>query len=487
MVSFFGLRFGADKKKQQHIGSVSQIPGGEDLAASAAASKPVASPASLMLPSPYGNSVSLPGTPNKPQSARTKKWVDPLDTSISRSLSADDAGTTDMSVKSPLDKIRFDVQELGERGGMRIEQDRDMLDHDDGCPSPPRSVDGGNELRPTISVTSIGSRVPAPLPSPAPSAPVSAEDKWEIPRIRNVKAKRDTMTFQSPRRRSFTMAIEQGKEDKQRMQQRRVEHTTQVVEISSHCMSAEEMRASLCIDMVESPTEMAQPHPFKEEQASQDSSEPLQEKPQGSPSQSTSTNPAAEARSEQPDPDAKLFEREAPKGFNSRARSDSNARSPRPSLYPLKISTTVQPAAQPLEKPPVSPLASKTPMEGYFPVSNGLPRGRLPGRPSISVETSEKEHDNRSSVYSAPAKEEVDISEPCKSAIPKPLFLSGLQDLSPGATMAPLPSPTFSNVDRVLSKDTIELAKTFEISLDLPQTSPIQCDFGDFGDFLSRD
>lgn len=92
-----------------------------------------------------------------------------------------------------------------------------------GYPSPPPSIN--NTERPFSPSHSESSRRNAPtsapsglrnvdtagpmgLPSPAASVSRPSEDHWDPPVIRNVQAKRDTLTFHTPRRQSFAMELE---------------------------------------------------------------------------------------------------------------------------------------------------------------------------------------------------------------------------------------------------------------------------------------
>lgn len=177
------------------------------------------------------------------------------------------------------------------------------------------------------------------------------------------------------------------------------------------------------------------------------------------------------------------------------------------------------------DRPRLSPYA-RQPMEGDFPLSKGLPRGRRPKRPSAEGRTeslaSSNYNDNDSQNYNQnyngtgtgtdgnatrgrpveveedqsfalPAWDFFDRSNPHRSAIPAPLSpvrgesaaSAALLD-SPTWSASPLtsaqaprlPSPTFPSLEKSISSSSENLAKSFGLpSLERPLISPVLGDF----------
>ncbi|KAH6885256.1 hypothetical protein B0T10DRAFT_91747 [Thelonectria olida] len=92
-----------------------------------------------------------------------------------------------------------------------------------GYPSPPPSIlsadqpfspvnpdarPGSSRRNAPSGLRNMETTGPRALPSPAASVVRTSEETWDVPVIRNVQAKRDTLTFHTPRRQSFTMEVE---------------------------------------------------------------------------------------------------------------------------------------------------------------------------------------------------------------------------------------------------------------------------------------
>ncbi|GFP59574.1 hypothetical protein ACSS6W_010946 [Trichoderma asperelloides] len=204
-----------------------------------------------------------------------------------------------------------------------------------------------------------------------------------------------------------------------------------------------------------------------------------------------------------------------PQGFNSRMTTESRARGPPqplqqaafPSLA-ARMETPSQsprspygPAADegnymrteeaprpPLDRVPLSPFAARTPMEGEFPVMKGLPRGRQPPRPQIPFEDSpERRTEERSPrPFSRWGGFGFDRSDSRNSPLPKPPRTPRGQPpaspswsiSTPTSDIAPrIPSPTFPSLEKAISATSEDLAKSFEMSYDAPQPSPLANEF----------
>ncbi|KAL7898681.1 hypothetical protein HDV63DRAFT_358925 [Trichoderma sp. SZMC 28014] len=205
-----------------------------------------------------------------------------------------------------------------------------------------------------------------------------------------------------------------------------------------------------------------------------------------------------------------------PQGFNSRMTTESRARGPPqplqqaafPSLA-ARMETPSQsprspygPAADdgnymrtedaprpPMDRVPMSPFAARTPMEGEFPVMKGLPRGRQPPRPQMPFEDSpDKRTEERSPrSFSRWGGFGFDRSDTRNSPLPKPPRTpkGGQPPASPSwsistptSDIAPrIPSPTFPSLEKAISATSEDLAKSFEISYDAPQPSPLANEF----------
>ncbi|KAL6903178.1 hypothetical protein GGI43DRAFT_334793 [Trichoderma evansii] len=202
-----------------------------------------------------------------------------------------------------------------------------------------------------------------------------------------------------------------------------------------------------------------------------------------------------------------------PQGFNSRMTTESRARGPPqplqqaafPSLAARMESPrspygpaadegnymrTAEAPRPPMDRDrvPLSPFAARTPMEGDFPVMKGLPRGRQPPRPLIPVEDSpERRAEERSPrPFSKWGNFGFDRSDTRNSPLPKPPRTpKGQPPTSPSwsistptSDIAPrIPSPTFPSLEKAISATSEDLAKSFEISYDAPQPSPLANEF----------
>ncbi|KAK4073539.1 uncharacterized protein Triagg1_5365 [Trichoderma aggressivum f. europaeum] len=290
--------------------------------------KPNASMTNLAVPDPFGvNGSGRPGMPSRPAGSRQSEWVNPLDVhfnkksgSISKSSNrAGSGGVKAVTSKSPLSKPDSKAEPEPEPEPAK----RDSGGLDDfgepgpdvgirgsgyaGYPSPPQSVETEDQWPPmafaggdTGAETDIEAEVeveaeaegevevstkelqpnqftapgfangpgPTMLPSPSSSTSRKSEDKRASPVVRNVQAKRDTLTFLSPRRRSFTMAIEADDLEKHRQQQRPVEGLTGNFSNFDFGDGVTKQPTvaigTLGLELVESPIQMKGPHPFRE-------------------------------------------------------------------------------------------------------------------------------------------------------------------------------------------------------------------------------
>lgn len=202
------------------------------------------------------------GRPGTAGSTRTKAWVNPLDVHFSRDGSFATAQRPSTSSgahapppigssgapqlpKSPLGTFEFNLPTFNgakktdtETKGTRREDLTPSPLHQvrsnsppspKSYPSPPQSIEEleppkirvNTDLRPPSrqrdGSAGQGSREPVvthqnaedSLPSPATSVPRSSEEKmWTGPVIQNVRAKRETLMFNGPRRQSFSMDVE---------------------------------------------------------------------------------------------------------------------------------------------------------------------------------------------------------------------------------------------------------------------------------------
>lgn len=204
-----------------------------------------------------------------------------------------------------------------------------------------------------------------------------------------------------------------------------------------------------------------------------------------------------------------------PQGFNSRMTTETRARGPPQPLQQVAFPSlaarmetplqnprspygpatdegnymrTVEAPRPPMDRVPLSPFAARTPMEGEFPVMKGLPRGRQPLRPQMPFEDSpERQTEERSPrSFSKWGGFGFDRPDTRNSPLPKPPRTpKGQTPASPSWSMstptsdiAPrIPSPTFPSLEKAISATSEDLAKSFEISYDAPQPSPLANEF----------
>ncbi|KAL7793704.1 hypothetical protein V8C37DRAFT_83909 [Trichoderma ceciliae] len=284
--------------------------------------KPNASMTNLAVPDPFGvNGSGRPGMPSRPAGSRQSDWVDPLDVhfnvkpgSTSKLASRAGGGSVQVATsKSPLSRPGLKAEP--EREPEPTQKDSDGLDDLDdfgepgpdvgirgsgyaGYPSPPQSVETEEQWPPmSLAGAETGAEAgvdrpqshftapgfangpgPAMLPSPSSSTSRKSEDQRASPVIRNVQAKRDTLTFLSPRRRSFVMAVEEGELEKHRQQQQhRVEGLAG--NFSDFDFGDEVARqqtvavGTLGIELMESPVQMKGSNPFREIESVEDAGE----------------------------------------------------------------------------------------------------------------------------------------------------------------------------------------------------------------------
>ncbi|PON24361.1 hypothetical protein TGAM01_v206693 [Trichoderma gamsii] len=209
------------------------------------------------------------------------------------------------------------------------------------------------------------------------------------------------------------------------------------------------------------------------------------------------------------------FGSDPPQGFNSRMTTESRARGPPqplqqaafPSLA-ARMETPSQsprspygPAADesnymraqeaprpPMDRVPMSPFAARTPMEGEFPVMKGLPRGRQPPRPQVPFEDSpDRRTEERSPRpfskwggfgFDRPDTRNSPLPKPPRTPKGQPPASPSWSISTPTSDIAPrLPSPTFPSLEKAISATSEDLAKSFEMSFDAPQPSPLANEF----------
>lgn len=545
------------------------------------------SSANLPMPSALGGSGLRVGTPERPFTAggHAKEWVNPLDVHFCKdSTAAPPPGSrnADGPAKSPL-ALHFGVDDDGDvTNPASHPEDKTLLSKNDttlnnGYPSPPQSVSNADQtLSPSVSDLSTASKPtgdPSSLPSPAVSAPRSSEDRWEAPIIRNVLAKRDTTTFHSPRRCSFTMDMEQRELDRLRKQRQTEGFAGSFAdfdfgEIITKQASIEQFPEPPSSGLTASPkaepfptfTEN-QPHTSIPDSALTNPAKTAPRRPERSPrnSQMDSTvmrsmnnspelpsttfqlpppapvevprtvsarpmtsygriggPPAAAAGAHPGNEPVTTFEPPPRLGFRARLGSDASSRRKTGPPKPLKTSASqpallckgVSPAVQRDEPSPKSlflppshstnhvpsdeatkgSLDMKSPgspytkpsLEGDFPVSKGLPRGRQPPRrPPRSDEAPSPERPG----FSLPDWGLVNPAEPRHSAMPPPLITSGYRRPSTSSAIdMALPSPSFASLELDISSSGESLTQAFEEALGKTALSP-----GLVGDFFTVD
>ncbi|RDA93327.1 hypothetical protein CP533_2018 [Ophiocordyceps camponoti-saundersi (nom. inval.)] len=169
-----------------------------------------------------------------------------------------------------------------------------------------------------------------------------------------------------------------------------------------------------------------------------------------------------------------------PQGFSARVDSmahSKRSRPPRP-LDAVQAKTTTEgpnkPTEQPrrpVEHPPSSPFLLQ-PMEGDFPVSGGLPRGRRPGQPSPPLTSGPGIEASKSQTPSGPWPT-FSRGDVRRSAVPPPLSTSssrspsGSGSSSVGSTsIQRIDSPILSSLATSFTNSSDDLVKSFELALE---------------------
>jgi hypothetical protein len=514
----------------------------------------------LPLPSSLGGHGLRVGTPERPStsSGRTKEWINPLDVHFARETPG--AGTSPQAItpapKSPLalevnadevsDDKRGSDNTQSSHGTKNFDKYHPTTNHDNGYPSPPQSISNGDQsLSPDTPDLSNGSSHfttpggPSSLPSPAPSATSlqqTSDERWDVPVIRNVMAKRDTTTFHSPRRRSFTKDVEVEELERLRKQQQTegfagnfsaFDFGETVTRQPSREPQPEQEVVIENVDQEkgvpkEEPKEEPQPFisPHIAPFLSQDMEFPKVprrrssgpqvvsgvfeqpppapvEKPADVPTRPVTSYdnmqrvaaPPAAAAGAHPGNGVESFERPPlPLGFRVRLGSDASARRQTGPPRPLRPAAELvpqqsEPSIKSPNRPPsdksitatdapkksleTSPMtAYKKPIEGDFPVTKGLPRGRQPPRrPPRSDEVIVPEKPQ----FAIPEWDGFNRTEPRRSAIPPPLSPAKQGRPSTSSAVAPqLPSPSFASfgsLELSISNSGDSLTKAFEDAL----------------------
>lgn len=242
-----------------------------------------APPSPALPPALGGANGSRPGTPSRPGTAG-KDWINPLDVHFGKDMTKQTAAPSQGSApvsKSALGQFEFGIpgtdskkaedgltqekptQDKPSQGKGSPEKSTHSLfpskttsqtPSPHGYPSPPLSINNGDgiftpstETRPSSSRRNAPSALrnvdtAAPTSPPSPTASDKREDSEHhetdseadpepepepapapAPVIRNVQAKRDTMWYHTPRRRSFTMAVEESELARRREERQKKE------------------------------------------------------------------------------------------------------------------------------------------------------------------------------------------------------------------------------------------------------------------------
>lgn len=540
------------------------------------------SAANLPLPSTLGGSGQRLGTPERPSTAgsRAKEWVNPLDVHFCKDTGPPTSSPNpiDGPVKSPL-AVQVGVNDDDVLEPSSPLKDKTLLVSEatilkNGYPSPPQSVNTPDQtLSPSVSDLSTAGKPngdPSHLPSPATSTSRTSEDRWEAPNARNVFAKRDTSTFHSPRRRSFTMDLEEQELERLRKQRQtegfagsfadfdfgevvtKQASIEQSSELPTACLNAEaessqsfrekQLPTSKSDNVLASSTHMA-PNRLERRlsnsrmdtramhdmhSSSKFDAIPFQFPPPApvEAPKIVAVRPAtiygrvgapmAAAGAHPGNGSVATFDPPPRLGFRARLGSDASSRRKANPPKPLKTSAS-QPrllhksASSPVRDDEPSPKAffpptanvdrqspssdgskrsldikspkspfTKPVLEGDFPMTKGLPRGRQPPRrPPRSDEASSPERPN----FSLPDWGLNGPAEPRHSAMPPPLVTSGLPRPSiSSATDMSLPSPSFASLELCISNSGESLTQAFEDALGKTALSP-----GLVGDFFTVD
>ncbi|KAM3534723.1 hypothetical protein MY4038_001976 [Beauveria bassiana] len=542
------------------------------------------SAANLPLPSALGGSSQRPGASERPSTAgsRVKEWVNPLDVHFCKDTGASSSSLNPVEglVKSPL-AVQVGADDDDVVKPSSPSKDKTLLVSGEtilrnGYPSPPQSVNNADQtLSPSVSDLSTAGKPsgdPSHLPSPATSTSRTSEDRWEAPNARNVFAKRDTSTFHSPRRRSFTMDLEEQELERLRKQrqtegfagsfadfdfgevvtkQSSIEQSSQLPPAclnanvdaeSSQSFPEKQLPTSKSDNVLASSTYTASNRLERRLSNSRMDTRAMRDM-RSSPSLGATAfqfpppapveapkiaavrpatiygrvgAPMAAAGAHPGNGPVAVFDPPPRLGFRARLGSDASSRRRASPPKPLKTSAS-QPrllhksASSPVRddepnpkaffqptanvgrqspssdeskrsldiKSPKSPF-TKPVLEGDFPMTNGLPRGRQPPRrPLRSDEASSPERPN----FSLPDWGLSGPTEPRHSAMPPPLVTSGLPRPSiSSATDMSLPSPSFASFELCISNPGESLTQAFEDALGKTALSP-----GLVGDFFTVD
>lgn len=189
---------------------------------------PSLTPNPSMTPNPSVMMSSKVNDVDNPPISKTRDVDNPLNINFGNDPELERPNTplAAMGPKNSLEQFEFGLRDTDNI------PDPENMNHT-GYPSPPPSINSTNTAeRPSSSRRNQPSALrnvdtatgPKSLPSPAAS---TSEDVWETPVIRNVQAKRDTLTFHAPRRRSLSMEVGEKEKDKEEGEGAK---TTQVVE-----------------------------------------------------------------------------------------------------------------------------------------------------------------------------------------------------------------------------------------------------------------
>lgn len=460
----------------------------------------------LAISSPIGPPVLIgddrPGTAGG--SPRKNGWVNPLDVQFGR----------DMTLGSPL--TPKEISPTAKSPLSQLSQFDFGVSKQTGLPSPPpslKSSDTGLSVSTTRAPTSLR-RVDT-----AESYANSPEDAP----IRSPWTRRETMTFHSPRRKSFSKNLDQRDKDGQKKKRQtegfegnfsafNFSATEEAIPLPDRPVSP---KSSLGDTLKSAPQIEAAPKSpaFLEAVQKREVSDFLRSASR-TPSYVDDDPPIKIPMSKPSDPPTSSLPqipKKNPRRTPSiesiaavfRPRMDSDTRAPgTPTALRAPPGERTPPRGRSMHKldrgrsserfdaPPrldpdrrsQSPLRSKVLLEGEFPVSRGLPRGRRP--PPVEITTSP----TAVAAPQRPPRENEGLSLPPwadraerhLSALPAPLTplssnsFIGDKDLSPwvSSTTSPtspiaprLPSPTFPSLEMAIISSSEDLAKTFELAL----------------------
>ncbi|KAF4122911.1 hypothetical protein GMORB2_7218 [Geosmithia morbida] len=415
-------------------------------------SSPIGPPLHLPLNSPEQAEPGSP-VPSDTTGSLKKDWINPLDVNFPRDSGNVRPHTSAgplSGARSPLARTEFDIEakRSGSQGSIKTKMSVAEGLGLDGYPSPPPSVKSVEQgisrssteprVQPTIKVPTSSSlrRVstaerPSGLPSPAVS-----EERFDQPIIRNSQARRDTIMFYSPRRRSFSRQVSEGSANRQvrgRSDQEKAElkkrRQTEGFEGNFAAFNFRGDNATerppLPADRAVSPTSMSISGSPTEHLRVSSPMKTAQERKMDEPMtvepghgddtmnlcdadnmtlpfdqdlRSGDSSPRSVETSPQVDNEAEPLDElfipmrprqdsdtcgpltptalRAPPPYNVDRPDSVNSQRELPSPSP-NVNMAPPPRMNPDQRAP-SPLSSMPPMEGDFPVSSGLPRGRRP-------------------------------------------------------------------------------------------------------------